>query len=144
MDDHDVPTKSLASQWWRWPLLPFASFLGGAIGASLLTLFMWFGMKMSGGYTEDGWYYRYIMPLFSAGAFGYLTAIIAAYVAPKGKLIAGTVIVTILGIVVLIGAVLYWLLDKYSLGESIQATVGAIATMIGSVAALIQVHDENR
>ena len=45
--------SSESSKWWRWPLLPFAAFIGAILGAFLLTLFQWFGMKMQGGYSED-------------------------------------------------------------------------------------------
>ena len=124
-------------QWWRWPLMPVAAIAGAMLGTLAIGIFMWLGMKFQGGYNEDGWYFRYIMPVFTSGIFGYLYAKISYTVAPSGKLIAGVVMATVLGILVLLSAVLGWVIPSYSTGQAIQATVASIATMIGSVIALV-------
>lgn len=123
-------------QWWRWPLMPVAAVAGAVLGTIAMGLLMWLGMKLQGGYSEDGWYFRYIMPLFTSGLFGYLYAKISYTVAPSGKLIAGVVMVTVLGILTALSAILGWVMPSYSTGQAIQATVASIATMIGAVIAL--------
>ncbi|ENM5891519.1 hypothetical protein E5115_004029, partial [Vibrio mimicus] len=71
-----------SSKWWIWPLLPFASIIGAALGAFLLVLIQWFGMKVQGGFREDGWYFLYIMPVLSSAIFGWLFSYITLYLAP--------------------------------------------------------------
>lgn len=131
------------NDWWIWPLLPFACVIGATIAAFALALLQWLGMKMQGGYREDGWYYLYVLPVFSSAVFGYVYAWIACNLAPRGKIIAGTVMTTVLGLIMTIGTVFAWLLPKYPMGEAIQITVSMIATLIASIAALVQANDEN-
>lgn len=123
-------------QWWRWPLMPLAALAGAILGTLAVALIMWIGMKFQGGYSEDGWYFRYILPLFTSGVFGYIYAKISYEVAPSGKLIAGIVMVTLLGILALVSTVLAWVIPSYSVGEAIQSTVGSLAMMIGAILAL--------
>ena len=121
--------------------MPVAAIAGALLGMIAIGLIMWIGMKLQGGFREDGWYFLYIMPVFTSGAFGYLYAKIAYAMAPSGKLIAGVVMVTILGLLGLIGAVLAWLMPDYTLGYAIQTTIGTIATIIGAVIALVDPTD---
>lgn len=123
-------------QWWRWPLMPLAALAGAILGTLVVALIMWVGMKFQGGYSEDGWYFRFILPLFTSGVFGYLYAKISYEVAPSAKLIAGVVMVTVLGILALASTVLAWVMPSYSVGEAIQSTVGSLAMMIGAIIAL--------
>ncbi|WP_222566000.1 hypothetical protein [Novilysobacter antarcticus] len=123
-------------QWWRWPLMPLAAIAGSVLGTIVMGILMWLGMKLSGGYSEDGWYFRYIMPVITSGIFGYLYATISYTVAPSGKRIAGIIMVTALGIFSGLSAILGWVMPSYSTGQAIQATVASIATMIGAVMAL--------
>lgn len=123
-------------QWWRWPLMPVAALGGAILGSIIMGIIMWLGMKFQGGFNEDGWYFLYIMPLFTSGVFGYLYAIISYKMAPSHNLIAGIVMVTVLGVIGLLGIVLAWALPEYSVGQSVQATVGTVATMVGAIIAL--------
>jgi hypothetical protein len=117
--------------------MPVAAIAGAILGTIAIGLFMWLGMMFQGGIGEDGWYFRYIMPLFTSGIFGYLYAKISYTVAPSGKLIAGVVMVTILGLVSVLSAILGWVMPSYSVGQAMQATVASIATMVGAVIALM-------
>lgn len=130
-------TESGIKGWWRWPLLPFAAVAGGMTGAFLANLFTWFGMKLRGGYSEDGWFYLYVMPVLSSALFGYLYTAIACHMAPRGKLIAGTVMVTALGLFGLLSIVLAWTLPDYGTLKATQATVSIIAMMIAAIVALM-------
>ncbi|MHB1076878.1 hypothetical protein [Thiobacillus sp.] len=132
------------NQWWRWALMPFASIAGAVTGAVLLSSFMWFGMKMQGGFSEDGWYYQYILPVLSTGIFGYLYVYIACSVAPRGKVIVGTVMVTLLGCFSLLGLILLWTLVNKPSVEVIRGTVSIIAGLISAIAALVVVHSDNK
>lgn len=122
--------------WWHWPLMPIAAIAGGLLGSVALALVQWFSMKLWGGASEDGWYYLYILPVFSAGLFGYLYTLIAWKMAPAGKLLAGTVMLTILGLVTAFGTLVGWLSPDYSVGHATQATVSLAAIIFGGVIAL--------
>ena len=88
--------------------MPFAAFIGAALAAVAFTLLQWLGMKVSGGFSEDGWYYRFILPAISAGFFGYFYVLITLKVAPRGKVISAVVMTTILGVFSLLGLVAMW------------------------------------
>lgn len=130
------------AQWWRWPLLPFAAILGGMLGAFLLTLLGWFGMKMQGGFSEDGWYFRYILPITSSAIFGWFYVLITLNVAPKGKVIASVVMTTVLGVLTCIGLLFVWLNPHREIAAAIQSTVGSIASVVAAISAIVASKDE--
>jgi len=122
--------------------MPIAAVAGAMAGTAIMLLFLWFGMKLHGGFSEDGWYFRYVMPVISSAIFGYLYTYISCTIAPRGKVIAGTVMATILGLFCLVSVLLAWFMPQYPVGKAVQSTVGAVATMIASVATLITVSQE--
>lgn len=128
------------SGWWRWPLLPFAAFLGAIVGTSLIGLLQWFGMKMQGGFSTDGWYFIYVMPVISSAIFGWLYVLITLNVAPKGKFVAAIAMVILLGAMAVFGQVFAW--SNYSLSQFIQSTIGTLATVIAAIISLISYKDE--
>ena len=134
--------SNIKSQWWRWPLMPFASFIGASIGAVLFTALQWFGMKLYGGYSEDGWFYIYVLPIISSAVFGWIYVWITYNIAPTGKLIAGAVMTTVLGFIGVASLVIVWGVDKYSTSEAIQSTVGAVATLFTAIVTLVQLHQD--
>ena len=129
--------SKVAYQWWRWPLLPFAAVIGAALATAALVLVQWMGMKFSGGYSPDGWYFRYILPIISSGFFGFMYAKISYHVAPSGKMIAGVVMVTLLGMFSALSAFLGWVMPEYSTGQAVQVTLGSIATIAAAIMALL-------
>jgi hypothetical protein len=133
-----------ASQWWRWPLMPFAAVIGGALGATLFTGLQWLGMKFQGGFAEDGWMFMYVLPMISTAAFGYLYAYISCTVAPRAKFIAGVAMTAVLGALSAFVLVVFWLNPSYAPGRAIFETVKLVLGMAGAVIALMQLHDELR
>lgn len=103
-----IESELSESKWWRWPILPFAAIVGAAIATFLIQVLMWLAMKFQGGFSEDGWYFHYIMPLISSAIFGYFYTIISCMDAPRGKVLAGTVMVTVLGLFCLVSVFLAW------------------------------------
>jgi hypothetical protein len=136
--------KAPTQDWWRWPLLPFAAVAGALAGSIVATLFMWFGMKFQGGFSEDGWYYRYVIPVIASAIFGFIYTLISCEMAPRGKLITGTVMVTILGLFGLLSIILTWAMPDFPVGDAIQSTVGTIASMIAAVMTLMDVSSKHR
>ena len=139
----DSSEQSLHYQWWRWPLVPIAAIAGGMAGSLLFGALNWFSFKLHGGFSEDGWWYRYILPIIISGIFGWLYVKISYYVAPRGKFITGIVMTTLLFIFCFFGLWLTWHFEKYSTSQSIQVTVITIATLIAAVATLVDAHSEN-
>lgn len=132
-------TSKVSSQdWWRWLLLPFATFGGSFIGALIMWLMLRVGMMFHGGEVGlDSWYFRYVMPVLLSAVFGFLYASIACNVAPRGKVITGTVMVTILGGITVIGLLNTWTAPHIAIGSQIQMTVGSVATMLAAVLTLV-------
>ena len=139
--NNDGSEKS-SNQWWRWPLMPIAAVAGAVVGSALFGLIQWFGMKLQGGFSEDGWMYQYIVPAMTSAAFGWLFTYISCAVAPRGKVIAGTVMTTILVLTGVANLFLVWGLQKYGTGEAVRLTVGSVVASAAGIAALVQAHTE--
>src|SRR6185312_6961811 len=91
-------TQALSYQWWRWPLVPIAAVGAAVVGGTAITLLYWLAMKLHGSFSEDGWFYLYVLPVLSSALSGYLYTLAAAITAPRGRAIATTVMVSILGV----------------------------------------------
>jgi hypothetical protein len=137
-----IAKESCGVQWWRWPLLPFASFIGALAGAMLLTVIQWLGMKWQGGYSEDGWYYRYLLPIFSSALFGWLFALIALNVAPSAKVMAAVVMTTVLGVLFAVGLLFVWVNPRNEIASAIQSTVGAVASVAAAISTIVSNKDD--
>lgn len=126
----------------RWIALPFAAFIGALAGSILLGAFQWLSLKMYGGMSEDGWYFTYLLPFFSSIAFGYLFTIISLQVAPESKVIATTVMVTLLGVMNLIILFLGWKMQiSDDFGYFIKLILAIVGTMVAAISALVN-HKE--
>lgn len=126
------------AQWWRWPLVPVASVFGAIIGTVLFVLLQWFSMKMSGGYSEDGWYFRYILPIFKDGIFGFIFVYAGCFVAPRGKIIVGSVLATIVGLFFIL-ALVYNISDPITgTGYKIHSVITGVSLFVGAVLGVIQ------
>jgi len=135
-------TQNYTYQWWRWPLLPFASIIVAMVGSTLMGFFLrgifWLQEKQ-GGVDLDSWYHPFALYVIPAGVFGYLYAHIACAMAPRGKVIAGTVMVTILGIVTALAISNYWLSSEKSIKISLLFTIAGFASIISSIVVLVKV-----
>ena len=140
MSDLHGIQRTEESKWWLWPLMPFAAVLGATLGTMILGLIMWLGMKFRGDFSEDGWYYLYIMPVITSVVWGVIFSYISYSMPPKGNLTAGTVMVTVLGVLVLVMLILIWANGGLELSNKIQSTVGGIATMAGAIGGLVSAN----
>lgn len=133
MSDSNQIRTGEDSKWWLWPLMPFAAVVGATLGTMVVGLVLWAGMKFRGDFSESGWYYLYIMPVITSFLWGVIFSYISYHMPPKGNLTAGTVMVTILGVVLLLMLVLIWASGSVQLANKIQSTIGATATMVGAI-----------
>lgn len=146
MNNDNVITEDRNYEIVRWMLLPFATILGSAIGASILVGLGWGGAKMHGGMKEDGWYYLYVLPFASACVMGVLWAQISAAMAPRGKVITSIVMVTIPVMLSVIAIVLVWTISHFSLEKSIKSTVECVGSAVAGIISAVQIkleHDES-
>ena len=122
----------------RWIALPFATIIGSLLGCVILVLLQWFSMKMFANVSEDGWYARYVMPFLSSVFFGYFFAIISLEVAPRSKVIAATVMVTLLGVISLFSLLLAWKMQNtHGFGYFIEVLFGAVGAMFAAISTLV-------
>ena len=135
-------TNSHGKEIMKWVLMPFGTILGSVLGSLALVLVLWIGMKISGQMTEDGWYFRYILPFMSSCVVGYLWGYISGTLAPRGKFITSTVMVTILCILMVILVVLTWILHGIPVSNAIQSTVGCIGTVISAIVSVFVIKEE--
>lgn len=119
--------------------MPIAALAGAFAGSAVFMLLQWFSMKMTG-YSEDGWMYRYVIPVMQSGVFGYLFTTIACHIAPWGKIITGVVMVTILGVVLALLLIFAWSRPDVGVGEAVNVTIHAIAMLLASIATLVNLH----
>lgn len=122
--------------------MPFASLLGAMVGTFLIGLLQWFSMKMHGGFSTDGWYFMYVMPVISSAVFGWLYVLITLNVAPKGKFITAIVMVTVLVVLGIIGQIFSWANPYNTIGYSTQGTLSILATTLSSIISLVSYRDE--
>ena len=136
--------RNVANQWWRWPLMPIAAILGGIAGSAAFALIQWLGIKLQGGYSEDGWMLQYVLPALTSGAFGWLFVYISCAVAPRGKIIAGTVMTTLLVLTGIANLLLVWGFNHYAGSEAVRLTISSVVASGAGIASLIQAHQEYR
>jgi len=131
------PVAKWSDDWWRWPLVPVAAVAGLLAAWIAASAIMWLQMKFTGGFAEDGWYFRYIVPALASAAAGYGYSIAACMTAPRGHKFAGTAMVTLLAIVGVLSAAIAWTSGHYSVGQAIQTTVAAVVTQAAAIAAVV-------
>jgi hypothetical protein len=123
--------------------MPFATIGGSLAGSVVFPLFYWFGLKVSGGFYEDGWMFLYVLPTASSAVFGALWAHISYLVAPYGKLTASTVMVTILGVICVVALFLIWTLPSLKTASNVFQSIQIAAIMMAAVVSLVSTHQQN-
>jgi hypothetical protein len=129
--------NTIKTGWWRWPAMPLAAIVAAAMAGGLMHGIQWLSIMFTWG-SSEGWYLRYIVPLFVSGAAGYAFALASCAVAPRGKRLAGTVMVTLLGVVCVVGAVGSWLMNQYTTAFAVLSTVSAVVMLEAAIAGVSQ------
>lgn len=134
----DSKNINLWDGWWRWPLVPIASIVGAFLGSAVFVVVQWLSMKFSGNYNESGWYFQYIVPLLRDGLYGFLTVYFGCLVAPRGKLIVGVVLTTLIAVVFF--GMLFLKLNGMS-DITIIGLISGVVVTIGGIIGVIQTYD---
>ena len=125
-------------------MVPVAAIAGSVAGAALFAVLEWVGMKIRGDYGEYGWMYRYILPVADAAVFGGLFTYISYAVAPRGKLIAGTVMATLLAVVCVGDIIFAWVVPENGAGDASLLSIEAVAAAVAGVVTLASAHSDRR
>ena len=130
--------KSRLVIWMRWFLMPAAAIAGGGLAAWVASKPMWLFMKMTGEvYNENGWYYKYIIPIMVYAAFGYIYTVISYHVSPSGKLVAGSVMVAVLGIVLILFGINVWTAERVQTSDAIWITLRYVGALFAAMGVLM-------
>lgn len=135
--------KRKSSRWWLWPLMPFAAVIGATVSTMAIGIIMWLGMKFQGGYSEDGWYFLYVMPIVTSAIWGGIYSFISYHMVPSGRLASGTVMVTLLSVLAVFILVATWVVSGIDTGTKIQNTAGLIASVLGAVFGLVHANSSS-
>lgn len=121
--------------------MPIAAFGAALITSYLMGFFQYLGLKMYGGFQEDGLMLLYIAPMLSCAAFGYVFAYIAYKVSPKAKLRTGITMSVVLlaawGVLVVFG----WNSPSFKTSQALTETFRLIGILIGTAMALVDKCD---
>lgn len=127
--------------WWRWPLIPFGSLIGAFLGSAVFMLIQWYGLKMQGG-SESGWFFVYILPIMKDAIFGFLFSYIACFIAPRGKVIVGVIMTTLLFVLVISISFFTINIQYYPLDGKIHVLISGATMLIASVYGVITIKDD--
>lgn len=133
-----------AEGWWRWPLVPLAAIAASLVAIMGITFCGWYTIKMFGGIHEDGWIYRYILPVVGSGWAGFAWCYSSAYVAPRGKVITSAVMATVVSTIVLALAGAVFAFPQSFSTHPIEMALNAVATIVGSVIATVGVAQQQQ
>jgi len=122
--------------WWRWLFVPVVPPIAGLAGGAAFHLMQWFGMKMTGGYSEDGWIFLYFMPLVTAGFVGWAYSWSAAIIAPSAQFRASFSMTILLLLFVGVACFVAIVGPEYSRFEAVSVVLMSIAAVVGSIIGL--------
>jgi len=120
-------------KWWRWPLVPIASV---AVVVVWFWSTRWSIGTMEGGLSEYSWWFYFSLLLVISAIAGWFYAWVACQVAPRGKVIAGSVVTTLLIIVELVTIKAVWKFPEFTSAEALSSTGQAIAMSVAAIAAI--------
>jgi len=126
-------------QWWRWPFVVILPPVVALVASFVFHWVQWFGMKMQGGYSEDGWMVLYIAPLFTAAILGWSYAWVAALTAPSAKFPASLVMSTLLATLGGVASVVAIVGDRFPTQQAVSVSLMTFAAVCGLIGALVQI-----
>lgn len=127
-------------EWLRWIAMPFAAIVGAATAATVLTALWWFSTGWMAGWSTDGGCFQYILPCVSSGLFGVCFVAISVEVAPRGKQVAGIVMTTILGVLLLSGLAATLIYGDGGMGEKIFLSIQVAVCLATSIITLVNLE----
>jgi hypothetical protein len=133
--------KQRLTGWWRWPLVPVASIAAGFAGSVAFRLMHW-SLELTGDFDERGWYVRYTMPVIQMMVLGGLWAYVATRVAPNHKIMAGVVMASVLGTILLCLNVIGFTLNEFTSAQKLELAAGSLGGIAGAVMGLLKARED--
>lgn len=125
-------------------MVPLAAIAASLVAMIGITFCGWYALKMFGGFHEDGWIYRYILPVVGSGWAGFAWCYSSAYVAPRGKVITSAAMATVVSIIVLFLAGAVFASPQAFSNHPIEMALNAVATIVGAVVATVSVSQQEQ
>ena len=116
--------------------MPVAPPIAGLVGGAAFHLMQWLGMKMTGGYSEDGWIFLYFMPLVTAGIVGWAYSWSAALIAPSAQFRASLTMTALLFSFAVFACFVATVGPEHSRFEAVSVVLMSIAAVVGSLVGL--------
>jgi hypothetical protein len=140
--DSNLHEKKLItnSNWWRWIAMPFGSVIGAVTGSFVSTGIMIFIFDLAD-FKKNGWHYHFVLPIISGASLGYLWSTIACSIAPKGKVVTGSVMTSVLGMILLIIIIATW--DRQTGTQIAPLLIESTAAMITAILAVVEEAQKN-
>ncbi|MCS7469551.1 hypothetical protein NZK35_23105 [Stieleria sp. ICT_E10.1] len=137
-------SRTTTTGWWRWIILPVAAPASAIIATILISILGEVSIRLTNAYEVNGWVHNYGFPLMASGVFGFVWCFTSSFVAPTGKVLTGAIMATVLAMIgVFLSAVTFASPDDYSTSPYLMVA-SAIATLVGSVAAVMQVASSEK
>lgn len=130
-------------QWWRWPLMPVVAAAGSFIGVAALMFFGWLSLHVFGGFSNDSWLVRYMLPIAAASTAGFLFAFCACNVPPRGGVVSGIVMTTIYAVVKVGWVLSIWLTPGQAMGRAVMELVVGVVAVISAVSYVVNFHNKS-
>lgn len=128
-------------EWLRWIAMPFAAIVGAAAAAVVLPALWWFSTAWMAGWSTDGGCFQYILPCVGSGLFGGCFVAITLEVAPRGKQVAGIVMTTILGVLLLLGLAAILINADGGMGDKIFLSIQVAVCLVSSIITLVNLDN---
>lgn len=122
--------------------MPLATILGASLGSIVIGGLNWLGMKMNG-VNPDGWWPLFVQPVMVFGVFGFLWGLIAYSMSPSSKVIAASVMTTILGMLCLISILMVFNDQVLPTGNKVRTTIAVLASLVGAISGVVNCHNED-
>lgn len=117
--------------WWRWLLVPFASVGGAYIGFYIFMLIQYIHSANTDGYLSM--ITLIIIPVIGKAIFGFIFGLLSYTIAPRGKMLASVVMITLLAAISILEVLLSFYNLNFSVAIKIQVLIGDIVLIIGAI-----------
>ena len=117
--------------------MPVAALAAAMSAAAAAYTLNWLSIVMHFG-TGNGLLMRYVVPVFSLGAMGYVFGVVAHMTAPSKKNFAGAVMASVLTLFAMFNILFHWISHSDGIGDAIEATVDYGVLAASAIIAVVE------
>ena len=123
--------------------MPIATVIGASLGSVAIGGLNWLGMKING-VNPGGWWQMFVHPLIIFGVFGFLWGLISYSMSPTGKVIAASVMTTVLGVLCMASILMVYNNRVLPTGNKVHSIIAVLAALVGAIVAVVYCHNRDR